>query len=134
MCGGPKKTCNNVNGFCTLGCIDGYQGHRCQDRKLRESLSCPLRTVTRLLWVENCYFSSFFFPKCFYFFLHCFNYLLVRKYVNCANSQFSLLVCFALLACFFFLIIVNLVHYTYTFFCFNIPDNRVENKLKSITC
>ena len=60
-CGGPNKACNNVNGFCTLGCIDGYQGQRCQNRKLRESLSCPLRTVINMLWVEFCYFSAFLF-------------------------------------------------------------------------
>ena len=80
MCGGPNKTCNNVNGFCTLGCIDGYQGHRCHDRKLRQSLSCPPVMGWILL------FLRFFFSQMFLFFLHCFNYLLVRKYVNCANS------------------------------------------------
>ena len=33
-CAGPNKACHSFSGFCTSGCGDGYQGGRCQDRKL----------------------------------------------------------------------------------------------------
>ncbi|KAK3759982.1 hypothetical protein RRG08_006449 [Elysia crispata] len=29
FCGGANKTCNSVNGSCVHGCVDGYQGGRC---------------------------------------------------------------------------------------------------------
>ena len=30
---GPSNTCNNVYGYCLSGCVDGYQGERCENRK-----------------------------------------------------------------------------------------------------
>ncbi|KAK3798709.1 hypothetical protein RRG08_002028 [Elysia crispata] len=32
--GGQNTTCNNVNGYCIFGCVDGYQGDRCEDPSL----------------------------------------------------------------------------------------------------
>ena len=35
-CAGHDQACDNVDGFCILGCIDGYTGKKCDDSKSRE--------------------------------------------------------------------------------------------------
>ena len=32
-CGGKDKACNNINGSCVYGCVDGFEGELCDSSK-----------------------------------------------------------------------------------------------------
>ena len=44
-CDGQNKSCDHINGWCNHGCMNGYQGNRCDTGKDNGTESVSTKTV-----------------------------------------------------------------------------------------